>query len=119
WGCGPHGEGQGQDRGGREPGTPGEGPHRVAEVREQGVHHSDRSATVGSIATARRTGRRVAPSDATVSPMAAPVYTAGSSGATPNRNARTPRNRNNAANPPHDTPPTATSTLSRTRGLHT
>src|SRR5436305_1209993 len=111
-GVGADGECQGQDRRGREAGTLAEGPDRIPEVSEQSVHHSARRATVGSVATARRTGTTVAASDATVSPMAAPAYAAGSRGPTPNRNARTPRASNTAASAPHATPTMVTRTVS-------
>src|SRR5439155_1370928 len=111
-GVGADGECQGQDRRGREAGTLAERPHRVAEVGEDGVHHSARRATVGSVATARRTGTTVAASDATVSPMAAPAYAAGSRGPTPKSNARTPRARTAAPTNPNATPTIATRTVS-------
>ncbi len=82
-GVGADGEGQGQDRRRREPGTPAEGPHGVAEVGEEGVDHSYLRAFPGSTRLAIRAGRKLAMSATRASTPAAPAYETGSRAPTP------------------------------------
>src|SRR5437773_11990141 len=81
-GVGADPEREADDRGGDERGAAGERPEGVAEVGEQGVHHS-RSATVGASLDARRAGTHVATTLATPSPLMASANDVASIGDNP------------------------------------
>src|SRR5205809_3784562 len=85
-GVGADPEREADDRRGDERGAARERPEGVAEVGEQGVHHS-RSATVGASLDARKAGIHVANALATPSPLMASAKDDASNGVNPYSNA--------------------------------